>query len=259
MKRRFAADNYEFYVQDSFKVKPNLTLTFGVRYSLFSPPWETNGLQVTPNVSLSDYFNQRGLGMLKGIPSNATAPISFDLGGPANNAPGFYNWDKKNFGPRVAFAWSPRAQSGLLRALFGEGDKTTIRGGFGVVYDRLGPQLLATFDANGSFGLSTALTNTGGVETPETAPRVTGITGFGNIPTTDTTGSVIFAPPPSSTFPQTFPSGLNGDVGSYAVYWGMDNKIKTPYPYTIDFSVGRELTRGLRWKYLTSGAYRTGC
>ena len=245
VKRRFAADTYEFYAQDSYKAKPNLTLTFGLRYSLFSPPWETNGLQVAPNISLSDYFDQRGSGMLQGIPSSAAPRLSFNLGGPANHAPGFYNWDKKNFGPRVAFAWSPKAQSGLLRSLFGDGNKTTVRGGFGVVFDRLGPQLLATFDANGSFGLSTALTNTGGVETPETAPRVTGLSGFTNIPTTDLTGSTIFAPPPSSTFPQTFPSGLNGDVGSYAVYWGMDNKIKTPYSYTIDFSVGRELTRGV--------------
>ena len=245
VSRRFAADTYEFYAQDSFKIKPNLTLTLGLRYSLFSPPWETNGLQVTPNVSLSDYFNQRGVGMLQGIPSSAAPRLSFNLGGPTNHAPGFYDWDKKDFGPRVAFAWAPRAQSGLFRSLFGEGGRTTIRGGFGMVYDRLGPQLLATFDANGSFGLSTALTNTGGVQTPETAPRVTGLTGFANIPTTDLTGGTIFAPPPSSTFPQTFPSGLNGDVGSYAVYWGMDNKIKTPYSYTIDFSVGRELNHGL--------------
>jgi hypothetical protein len=245
VSRRFAADTYEFYAQDSFKVKPNLTVTLGLRYSLFSPPWETNGLQVTPTTSLSDYFAERGAGMLQGIPSSAAPRLSFNLGGPANNGPGFYKWDKKDFGPRVAFAWSPRGQSGLWRSLFGDTNKTTVRGGFGMVYDRLGPQLLATFDANGSFGLSTALTNTGGVQTPETAPRVTGLTGFNNIPTTDLTGATIFAPPPSSTFPQTFPSGLNGDVGSYAVYWGMDDKIKTPYSYTLDLSVGRELSHGV--------------
>src|SRR5262249_1464632 len=64
-----------------------------------------------------------------------------------------------------------------------------------------------------------------------------------NIPTTDNTGSTIFAPAPAGTFPQTFPSGVNGAVGSYAVYWGMDNKLKTPYSYTIDFSVGRQISR----------------
>ena len=241
VSRRFAADTWEMYIQDQWKIKPTLTLTLGLRYSLFSPPWETNGLQVTPTESLSTYFNQRATGMLQGTPASAACCLSFNLGGPANHAPGFYDWDKKDFGPRIAFAWSPKADSGLFSALFGGNGQTTIRGGFGVVDDRLGPALLATFDANGSFGLSTALTNTGGVETPATAPRATGILGASNLPQTDLAGNQMYAPPPSSSFPQTFPSGLTGATGSYAVYWGMDKNLKTPYSYTLDFSVGREL------------------
>ena len=242
--RRFGADSWEMYAQDQWKVTPTFTLTLGLRYSLFSPPWETNGLQVTPTTSLSQYFNERGTGMLSGQPASAACCLSFNLGGPANHAPGFYNWDTKDFGPRVAFAWAPKGHSGLLSSLFGEGGQTTIRGGFGLVYDRLGPALLATFDANGSFGLSTTLTNTGAVETPGSAPRATGIGGLANIPTQDLAGNQMFAPPPSNSFPQTFPSGLTGATGSYAVYWGMDNKLKTPYSYTLDFSIGRELKHG---------------
>jgi hypothetical protein len=48
----FAENSYEMYIQDSWKVKPNFTVTLGRRYSLFSPPWETNGLEVTPTTSL---------------------------------------------------------------------------------------------------------------------------------------------------------------------------------------------------------------
>jgi hypothetical protein len=239
--RRFAADTYEMYGQDSWKVRSNLTITYGLRYSLFSPPWETNGLQVTPNVSLSDWFTGRGAGMQQGVPASAAPRISFNLGGPANNAPGFYKWDKKNFAPRLGIAWSPSAKEGLFKSLFGNPGQTTIRAGAGIVYDRVGPALLATFDSSGSFGLSTTLTNTGGVETPEIAPRLTGLTGFNNIPTTDLAGGQLLAPAPPGTFPQTFPSGLNGDTGSYAVYAGMDNKLKTPYSYTFDLSVGRDL------------------
>ncbi|HKV23648.1 MAG TPA: carboxypeptidase-like regulatory domain-containing protein [Candidatus Acidoferrum sp.] len=241
VSRRFATDTYEMYAEDIWKAKPSLTLTFGLRYSLFSPPWETNGLQVTPARSLSDYFTARGQGMLQGNPASAQCCMSFNLGGPANNAPGFYNWDTKDFGPHVAFAWSPQAHSGLFKGLLGEGEKTVIRGGFGLVYDRIGPELLATFDANGSFGLSTTLTNTGGKETPAIAPRATGLGGISSIPTVDLAGHQLFAPAPAGTFPQTFPNGLNGDTGSYAVYFGMDNKLKTPYSYTLDLSVGREL------------------
>src|SRR5207248_44362 len=144
--RRFGADTWEMYVQDSWKIKSNLTLTFGLRYGLFSPPWETNGLQVTPNVSLSDWFTQRGVGMSQGVPSSAAPRLSFNLGGPANGKPGFYDWDKKDFGPHFALAWSPDASGGLLKSLFGGPGHTTIRAGAGIVYDRLGPALLATFD-----------------------------------------------------------------------------------------------------------------
>ena len=240
VSRRFAADAWEMYAQDSWKIKPNLTLTAGLRYSLFSPPWETNGVQVAPNISLSDWFKIRADNAAKGIASGAAPPLSFDLAGPANGKPGFYDWDKKDFGPRIAVAYSPNPSSGFLRSLFGGPGKTSIRAGAGIVYDRLGPALLATFDSSGSFGLSTLLNNTGGIQDPSSAPRITGLT---TVPTTDNNGNLLFAPPPTSSFPQTFPSGTA--VGSYAVYWGMDNKIRTPYSYTLDLSVGRELGHDL--------------
>jgi hypothetical protein len=236
--RRFADDAYEMYAQDSWKIKPNFTFTYGLRYSLFSPPWETNGNQVVSDVNLTTWFNDRGQGSLQGIPANQSPLISFDLGGPANNGPNFYNWDYKDLGPRVAFAWSPKPSGGLFRSLFGDG-KTTVRGGFGEVYDRIGPALLATFDANGSFGLSSNLVNTAAIETPAIAPRITGLTGINNIPTTDLAGNQLYASAPPTTFPQTFPYGTQ--TGAYAVYWGMDAGLKTPYSYTIDLSVGREL------------------
>jgi len=238
IQRHFADDAYEMYAQDSWKIKPNLTVTYGLRYSLFSPPWETNGNQVGPNVNLSDWFAERGQNMLQGIGSNAAPLISFNLAGPANNGPGFYNWDYKDLAPRLAVAWSPNASGGLLGALFGGPGKTSIRAGAGIVYDRIGPALLATFDQNGSFGLSTALTNTAGVVSPLTAPRITGLN---TIPTQGTDGTQLFAPPPVSTFPQTFPSS---GTGSFAVYWGMDQNLKTPYAYTVDLSVQRDLGRG---------------
>jgi Carboxypeptidase regulatory-like domain/TonB dependent receptor len=237
--RRFADDGYEMYAQDSWKVKPNLTVTYGLRYSLFSPPWETNGLQVSPNISLTDWINLRAANMAQGIGSNAAPLISFNLAGPGNGKPGFYNWDTKDFAPRFAVAYSPNASDGLLKALFGGPGKTTIRAGFGRVYDRLGPSLLATFDQDGSFGLSTTLTNAAGVVSPATAPRITGLNA---IPTQGTDGTQLFASTPSATFPQTFPA--NG-TGSFAVYWGSDNKLVTPYSYTLDFSVGREIAHNL--------------
>jgi Carboxypeptidase regulatory-like domain len=236
--RHYGLDGYEMYVEDTWKVKPTLTLTAGLRYSLFSPPWETNGLQVAPSPSLGTFFNQRAANMEAGIPSSADPPITFDLSGPANGKPGYYNWDKKDLGPRLAFAWAPKYSSGLLGDMFGEG-KTSVRGGFSIVYDRVGETLINTFDQNGAFGLSTELTNPAGSESVTTSPRVTDIH---TIPTTDLAGNALLLPAPPGGFPQTFPNTL--DTGGFAIAWGLDNTLKTPYAYTMDLSFGRELNGG---------------
>jgi hypothetical protein len=233
--RRFAEDSYEMYVQDVWKVKPNLTLTLGLRYSLFSPPWETNGLQVGTTFSLGDWFNDRGQGMLQGLPSNAQPLVTYELAGPANGKPGYYNWDYHNFAPRVAFAWSPDASSGLLGALFGGKGRSSIRGGFGIVYDRVGESLVDTFDQNGSFGLSTSLNNPSDFETSTIAPRLTSMNA---IPAMDYAGNPILPAAPAGGFPQTYPTGTG------AITWGIDNNLKTPYSYTLDLAVSRELGSG---------------
>jgi len=151
LKRHFGADEYEFYVQDSYRMKPNLTINYGIRYSLFSPPWETNGTEVTPTISLGDWFNSRASKMLSGGTSQSDPLITYDLAGPANHRPGYYSWDTHNFGPHLAFAYSPRAENGWLHNLVGSGDKTVIRGGFGVVFDSVGEGFLSTFDQRGCF------------------------------------------------------------------------------------------------------------
>jgi hypothetical protein len=247
VKRHWAANEYEFYVQDAFKAKPNFTLTLGLRYSLFSPPWETTGTQVAPNIGLGDWFGQRGDNMLNGIGSNQDPVITMGLAGPANGKEGFYKWDYKNFGPRVAFAYSPNASSGLLGSLFGTGGKTSIRGGFGMVYDRVGAGLLSTFDQFGSFGLSTSLTNTV-IPSVATAPRVSDLN---SVPTTDQNGEVIFPAAPPGGFPFTPPN----QEGGLAINWGLDNSIKTPYSYTVDLSVARQFSKGFSIEVSYVGRY----
>ena len=238
--RHFAEDGYESYVQDSWKVKPNVTLTLGLRYSLFSPPWETNGLEVTPTESLNTWFNNRGIGMNNGIPSIDAPPVAFNFSGPANGGtPGYYNWDYHNLGPRVAFAWSPGYESGLFKNLFGGAGKSSVRAGFGIVYDRIGEDLLQTFDQNGSFGLSTNIPNAAASESVQSTPRVTSMN---TIPTVDNLGNPIFVPAPAANYPEPYPS--NPAPGSEAIAWGLDNHIKTPYSYALDLSVQRQLPSG---------------
>ena len=255
IKRNWGLDWYEFYGQDSWRIKPNLTLTYGLRWSLFPPPWEVNGLQASPTCSnavasangtpacppgtfdLGKYFNQNVKNMQNGLGYADGPLVSYVLGGSANNGPGLYHFEKTDFSPRFSIAYSPRPQSGWLKTLFGEGDKTVIRAGFSTVYDRAGMQILNTFDAVAPAGLSSTLENPCCIDG---AGQVARITGINTIPTTGFSPTDIYIPNPlpSGTFPQT--PVLFGE----AITWGIDQSLKTPYGYAIDFSVGRELPRG---------------
>jgi len=260
VQRRYGLNWYEFYGQDSWRVRPNLTITYGLRWSLFPPPWEVNGLQASPTCvasqnpgigcpswayDLGTEFAHNAQAMTNGIGYDQTPLVSFILGGPGNPGPGFYHFEKSDVSPRFAFAYSPRPQAGFFKKLFGEGDKTVIRGGFSKVYDRSGMQLLSTFDENAPGGLSATVQNPccaasdpGGSGTPyDTADGVPRIANINKIPSANFFGDTFFEPAPPGAFPQTPPAY------GQAITWGIDQSIKTPYAYAFDLSFGRELPK----------------
>jgi hypothetical protein len=263
VRRKYGLNWYELYAQDSWRVKPNLTITYGVRWSLFPPPWEVNGLQASPTCdpnpavnpggcppwayNLGTEFAHNAQAMNQGLGYDTNPLVSFILGGPGNPGPGFYHFEKSDFSPRISFAYSPRPHGGWLKNLFGESDRTVIRGGFSKVYDRAGMQMLSTFDANAPGGLSAtvqnpccAATDPAGSGTPyDTADGVPRIQNINQIPVNNIFGANFFVPAPAGQFPQTPPA-----LGQ-AITWGVDQAIKTPYAYAFDFSVGRELPKGL--------------
>src|SRR5579863_10217570 len=160
--RHFHAHELEFYGQDSWRIRPNLTMTYGLRYTVLQPPYETTGTQVAPTFSLNDWFYNRASSMLKGGVYDPL--ISFGLSGKANNGKPFWNYDYKDFAPRLAFAYSPSADSDITRRLWGGPGKTSIRVGYGMYYDHFGEGITNSFDKNGSFGLTTAITNPAGIQ-----------------------------------------------------------------------------------------------
>lgn len=243
--RHFDAEQYGMFAQDSWRVRPSLTLNFGLRYEISPPPYETNGLQVAPNVNMGQWFNTRAKEMVTGVPSADDPLIKYELGGPANNAPGLYSTDYGNWSPRFSFAFSPHPSSGLLEHLFGSGGKTVVRGGFGIAYYHFGEEILNTFDQNGSFGLSTALDNPAGVQTENCAPRLTSL----NVIPVQGCGGPIYLPAPPGGFPATPPNSLS--TGGFSISWGVDNTIKTPYVYQANFTVERELGRN----WVLQGSY----
>jgi hypothetical protein len=257
VKRDYGLEWYELYAQDSWRVKSNLTLTYGLRWSLFPPPWEVHGYQASPTCYAADNpivgcpswaynlgteFSQMEANMTQGMGYDTIPLVGFRLGGSANNGPGWYDFQKSNFSPRTSFAYSPRPKDGWLKKLFGDSDKTVIRGGFSRVYDRAGMQLLSTFDANPPGGLGATIQNACcvfGYDDAAHVPRITNVNivpTYGCDPTSDTCNN-----PANQVFLQPAPPALHPLPGGQAITWGLDQSLKTPYSYAFDFSIGREL------------------
>ncbi len=225
LSRKYASDEYEYYLQDSWRPRHDLTITGGVRYSLFSPPYEVNGLQVAPTISMGQWFADRAAGMLKGVPSTDSPRITFDLAGPKNGRKGFYATDRNNWAPRLSAAWTPHAEGGLLGWLTG-GDKLVVRGGYSKVFDRIGQGLALNFDQGFAFGMSTSISSPFGAPY-EINPAVR----FTNISTMPPTMPVA----PKGGFPQTPP------VRAGIITTSIDDTLVTPSAHMVNFLVGREL------------------
>ena len=231
ISRRFAQNSFEPYVQDIWKVSPNLTLTLGLRYSLFSPVWETSGLQVCPSPGLGQWFSARAAAGASGTPSSQDAPLQVDWCGAANGKRGYWNWDYKNLGPHIAFAWAPNRTEGFLSKLLGSGNKSSIRGGFGIVYDRFGQGIVDEFKGS-SFGLTTSLSNP--IQPLKSLPRLTSVN---VIPP-----SLLQPAPGAPTFPETIPTMQSLGASNFGS--SLDTSLKPPYSYTLDLSVERDLGAG---------------
>lgn len=216
--RHYKANEFEYYLQDAWQVRPNLTITFGIRHTLLQTPYETSGQQVAPTIDTHAWLTQRQQAASQGQVYEPT--LAFAPSGPAYGKPGYWPKSKNNIAPRFAIAWAPDA-------------KTSIRAGAGIYYAHYGEGLINTFDQNGSFGLSTQVSNPAGLYTYATAPR---FTGRQNLPFSN--GS----PAQTATYP--FTPNLT-DSSQFAITWGLDNRLKTPSTQSFDLSVQRSLPGGL--------------
>jgi hypothetical protein len=117
------------YGQDSWRVTPNLTLNYGLRWE-FSQPWyDTQGkLETLIPGKQSVLFPAGTCDGCTGAPTGWVVPG--DPGVPKTLAPTQYH----NFSPRIGIAYSPAWDSGLLATLTGGPGKTSIRAGFGLYY-----------------------------------------------------------------------------------------------------------------------------
>jgi outer membrane receptor protein involved in Fe transport len=148
------------FAQDSWKVKPNITLNYGLRWEYNQPFYDAGGRYQTyrPGQATTTYpckltdaaqialYNSTDCSPTG--PANAVFPLGLvvpgDAGVPKGLTKSYYN----SWAPRIGLAWDP----------FKDG-KTTVRGGFGVFYNPIEQLVLEQFQAEPPFGGSTTITN----------------------------------------------------------------------------------------------------
>src|SRR5215475_3292613 len=128
------------FVQDSWKVKQNLTLNLGLRWEVSMPLYDTQGKIQTfvPGLQSS---------VFPLVPTGLVFPG--DAGIRKRLAPTRYN----NFGPRLGLAYSPNFSEGILGKIFGGPGKSSIRASYGLYYTSIEDLNLFYEVADAPFGL----------------------------------------------------------------------------------------------------------
>jgi hypothetical protein len=118
----FRQHEYDWFTQDTWKLRRNFTLTLGLRYQFDGVPYEEKG-------NLSNLLSD----------PSTTFPVVMSLVGPGTGNQ-LYRDDYSNVEPRVGFSWDPWSDG-----------KTAIRAGFGIFHDRVFGNLFGNARANPPF------------------------------------------------------------------------------------------------------------
>lgn len=242
----------EVYFEDSWKVMPTLTLTYGLRYQNYTVPYEVHGIEAVQNESFWNFMNARIAQSVAGVGGAASLPgggadtvpyISYALGGKANHGPAFFSPSNRNFAPRLAFAWTPTADHKLV-----------INGGGGVIYDQTIINAILQEEARYSYLFQSSGTSDYGVggDAVHSAayyslldnPRFTTLQGFPAGPTAPaiTKPYTPFVGPGDPNCGGTpGPCGLaNGGAFNVSV----DRYLPTPYNIMYNFGIQQEFKGG---------------
>ncbi len=214
--------NVNYFLQDEWRIRRNLTLTLGVRYEYSSPKTDLQGRSFSAILGLqSTRFPNAPKGLV--FPGDSGTPAG-------SNFPDHNDW-----APRFGFAWTPRDSS-----------KWSVRGGVGMFYDILKGEDNLQFNGQlpffGTFGPTFTPFTKNPTSEPNYLTNPFAATGLANpFPSTPPTSKVTFAP-------------LFGGSGVYFV----DPNLRTPYIFQYNMSVQRELPSGilLEVDYIGSSSHK---
>lgn len=242
-----------FHGQDTWRIRPTLTLTYGLSYG-FQTPYNFSNQEETVLVDTANNQVISGKAYLQAKLNAANQgqiynpPLGY-MPVAQSGRSSVYNTDYGDIAPRVSLAWSPN----ILGA-----NKTVLRGGFGIYYSRLSGE-----ESVVSAGLSAGFNST--ITTGLTACNANGAGGTGcNASATSNPGLSAFrigvdGAIPIPTFPQTIgtpyiPASYYSELYSP----GVDPDIKDPRVYTSDFTIQRNLGHSIYLEAGWSGRYGRG-
>jgi Carboxypeptidase regulatory-like domain len=235
---------YDMYFQDSWRIKPTLTLTYGLGYGWQTPPSELHGQQ-TFEIDASNGQILTAAGYIQAKDQAAAAgqiynPTIGYLPIKDSGRSAIWNTDYGDVSPRLAVAWNPSYTDGMRGKLFGQG-KTVVRAGFGIYYDRINnvqsveiPQLGVGFAE--TLVLPTPPCDTNGASA---GPNCNAAAGLANI------GASGFRVGVDGTLPvPAFPavsSPIVPSIGGETLSFAVDPNFKVGRSYSVDFTIQREL------------------
>lgn len=217
---RFRQREFGLFAQDSWRLRPNLTLTYGVRWEPQQAPVSLNSVFAKTDIAgVFGVSANRGLfnpGVTAGAKPAQYTPL----------APGesLYETDWNNVAPSVGFAYSPNWKSGILSRVFGSSGQSVIRAGYSIAFVREGLSVL-TQQVQGHPGGTVDVSQTAGVNfAPGTLLR-----------------DSASLPVPSFPSKPTFP--VVGNVFDFSSPSAFDPNLKTGYVQSWTFGIQRELDK----------------
>ncbi|MGB6875731.1 MAG: carboxypeptidase-like regulatory domain-containing protein [Candidatus Acidiferrales bacterium] len=239
------------YFSDSWRAKSNLTFTYGMSWMVQMPPQDVNGsedvlVDASDNdpLTFQNFIKNRESAALNGQIYNPTfgySPVGAVGKGSKYAFPPYWG----QFGPRVALAWNPTFNGGILAKLFGEKD-TVVRGGYSRLYGRdLGINVVSTpVLGYGFLQPDSCIPSMPGSAFPTCVTSKTALdpTDAFRIGTTGDGSSVPFGAL-SPTLPTPAIPGENGNPGAELMD-SMDQNFRPNGTDQVDFSVQREVKGG---------------